>query len=334
MSVRLAVVGCGAIAEKFHLPALQRAAGAGTSLVFVDPSIDRARRLADACPGAGVAGDWRAVLDQVDALLLTLPHHLHHAVALEALSRKRHVLSEKPLATDHAEAAELVAMAAAQGVHLAVNNTRRLYPAHKKVAELVRSGALGRLTHLRFEDGDKFDWPLASPSLFGRAAGGRGIVLDIGAHVLDLVCWWLGGEPELVSYADDAMGGTEAHAEIRCARDGCTADVRLSWLGKLDNAFTLVGERGEVRGGIYDMNRLEVRRDGRTQVWTASNGPRMYGDLAQPLLEHFLEAVAGRGAPLVTGADVLPSIALIERCYASRARLDLPWFDAWTRIAS
>lgn len=330
MPIRLALVGCGAIAERFHAPALKRRRPDLPALHLVDPSATRRETLAAAVGGGSPAADLRDVLPLVDAVLLTVPHHLHHAMATACLEAGVHVLSEKPLAASVQDARSLVATAAAADRVLAVNNTRRLYPAHQRVATLLREGAVGTIHRIRFEDGDKFDWPLASPSLFGPRAGGKGLLLDIGAHVVDLVCWWMGGEPQIAAYADDAMGGTEASVAIELRRDACTADIRLSWLAKLANGFVIEGERGRLEGGIYDWNTVTLVESGRRRV-LREDGPATYADFAHPLLDNFLEAVQGRAAPLVTGADVLPSLAVIDACYARRTRLPMPWFDAWTR---
>lgn len=330
--LRLAVIGCGAIAERFHAPALAKDAELVRGLSFIDPDPRRGQALAAACGGGRVLTDLRSALGSIDGAIVTAPHALHHRIILELIEAGVPVLSEKPLAGTLQEAEELVTVAARKGVPIAVNNTRRLYPNHRRVRELVEAGELGAIRRASFEDGAKFDWPLASPSLFGVRSGGRGILLDIGAHVVDLLCWWLGGTPNVKRYADDSMGGTEAFVELQLGFPDVTADVRLSWLGNLANRFVLEGERASVSGTLYEWNQLTLTEGGKSRKLKLAGEAVGYTDFATELLANFRDVIAQGKRPLVSGADVLPSLATIDTCYANRQRLDMPWFDAWTRV--
>ena len=332
--IRLAIIGCGAIAERFHAAAVRRDPALLPGLVLVDPDRTRAEAVACVAGGGAVAQSHRDILDRIDGAIITAPHHLHAPIARDLIEAGKPILCEKPLAGTLEDARELVALAAQHGVAIAVNNTRRLFPTHREVARLIATGALGNLRRIEFEDGDKFDWPLASPALFGVRGGGRGILLDIGAHVVDLVCWWMGGLPEVARYADDAMGGTEAWADLALQRGGATAEVRLSWLGKLKNGFVVEGDQGRVTGGIYDWRSLRLQQGGRERTIRLDAAARTYNEFAHEILANFSAVIANGAAPLVSGADVLPGLEVIERCYAKRTRVAMPWFDAWTRVAS
>jgi predicted dehydrogenase len=331
---RLALIGCGAIAERFHLPAIRRDPRLLPGLVLVDPDRRRAEALAALAGGGATLAGHEELEGRVDAAIVTAPHELHHPIAKPLLARGIHVLCEKPLAATAEEARDLVDTAERAGAILAVNNTRRLYPAHRKVRALLDEGAIGAPRALAFEDGDKFDWPLASGAMFGARGGGRGVLLDIGAHVLDLARWWLGPATAVAGYRDDAMGGSEATAEVALRAGDCTATVRLSWLSKLRNGFVITGEAGEIAGGIYDWNSLDVTVGGRRRRVSCPGAARLYGDFADELLRDFTAAIATGGRPLVTGADVLPSLELIDACYARRERLPMPWFDAWRKVVA
>ena len=332
--IRLAIIGCGAIAERFHAPALRRDPALLPGLVLVDPDPKRAEAVARAAGGGTIAPSHRDVIDRVDGAIITAPHHLHAPIARDLIEAGKPILCEKPLAGTLEDARDLVALAESRGVALAVNNTRRLFPTHREVARLIADGTLGKLRRIEFEDGDKFDWPLASPALFGVRGGGRGILLDIGAHVVDLVCWWMGGRPEVARYADDSMGGTEAWVGLALERGGASAEVRLSWLGKLKNGFVVEGDRGTVTGGIYDWRSLTLEQEGRTRTIRLEAAARTYNDFAIEMLGNFCAVISSGATPLVSGADVLPGLEVIEQCYAQRTRVDMPWFDAWTKVAS
>src|SRR5687767_5350166 len=94
--VRLAVVGCGAVAELYHLPALLDSPDVEL-VAFVDPDLARARRLAERAPGADVLPGCDGLADRVDAVLLTAPNALHVPLGVPLLTAGVHLLVEKPM---------------------------------------------------------------------------------------------------------------------------------------------------------------------------------------------------------------------------------------------
>ena len=279
------------------------------------------------------AASHRDVLTDLDGAIVLTPHHLHHPIALDCLAAGVPILVEKPLAETADQGRELVVAAEEHGAFVAVNNTRRLIPASRTIRDLLAAGEIGVLKKIEFTEGDRFDWPSATGAMFGASGSGRGVLTDIGAHVLDLASWWAPGPLELVSYADDARGGSEAVAKAEFRSGSCRVSVHLSWLSKLRNTYVIRGEEGTLEAGIYDWNSVTVRaRGGSRRIVKAREPVASYEALAEPLLANFLAALEGREAPLVTGHDVLPSLELIDRCYARRVPLELPWEETVDRI--
>lgn len=326
-------MGCGAIADSFHLPALVRSPEVRDHLVLVDPDLERAGALARKHGVRRVVPELGDVLGAIDGAIVAVPPRLHHEVALACLERGHPVLCEKPLCSDPGAARELVETADRIGTRLAVNQTRRLFPAFQEVRERIAGGELGRIEEIDYVLGEPFDWPAATDSYFGLRGGGRGVLLDIGAHIVDLVCWWLGGRPRVVDYRDDSFGGTEAVAGVTLEHEGCRVHMRLSWLSKLENRYRIRGERAHLEGGVYDWGSYDLGATPESlRKTTTRRRMRGFDDAANGLIDNFLEVVTGRAEPLVPGREVLPSIGIIDECYAGRARFDLPWHDAWDRI--
>lgn len=330
----LALIGCGAMAEQFHLPALAAVPEVRRRLVLVDTNRDRAEALAASFGIDRVATDLAELVDGLAGAVVAVPASAHYAVARACVEQGVSVLCEKPLCERHSEAADLVALGEKTGAHIAVNQTRRLYPSFRRVRDMIADGTLGTIQQIDWEEGEPFGWPCASGSFFGTAAGGRGVVTDKGAHVLDLLCWWLGKDVGVTGYADDSLGGTEAVAELSFAGRTCHGRVKMSWFTKLRNTFRVIGERGSVEGRIYDWNLLHS---------TASNGARRTiklrdawsdGDFAKPLIANFIAVVDGKADPIVPGASVLPSLAMIDECYARRTRFDMPWQDRSAEVVA
>ena len=321
----MGIIGCGAIAENFHLPALTSRPDLYGELIMVDPNAEQAERFKAEFKADRTASSHTDILDEVDAVIVTAPHQFHHPIAKDCLERGIDVLLEKPLCETAAEAEELVALADEHDAVLAVNNTRRLIPACREVKRLVEFGAVGAVRSIDFREGDLFGWPLASGGVFQLA---KGVLLDVGAHVVDLTCWWLGERPTVESYADDSFGGPEATARLSLRAGEATATIHLSWLAKQRNSVVIEGADGRIEWSIYDWNHCTLTKGGREQRVTAKNKVADYGDLALPLVEGFLAAAAGTGAAAVTGRDVLDSIGVMDDAYSARTRLEMPWQEA------
>ena len=210
VKLRIAVIGCGAVAERVHLPALARSRFAEAA-VLVDTSPERAGRLAAAFGVPRIASDFRTVIGQVDAAIVGVPHHVHASVAGALLDARVPVLVEKPMALTTADCDTMIAAAERTGSVLAIGLLRRCAPALQWVKQAVDGGAIGRIESFALHEGSVYAWPVASASMF-RPEGG-GVLADAGAHVLDLALWWFGDWRRL-SYKDDARGGVEADCLI------------------------------------------------------------------------------------------------------------------------
>ena len=326
--MRIAVVGCGAIARAFHLPALAASRRVAGELIVVDRDPGRVAAAQREFGAIRAATDHRQVLHDIDAAIVAVPQEFHAAVAMDFLRAGVPVLCEKPLATTLQQATALVAAAEAAGVVLAVNNTRRFSPAVRAAQQWVRSGRLGPIRRVEIYEGIPFNWPLASGSTFGRGGTGKGVLQDVGAHALDMICWWLGERPSITRYLDDARGGCEAVARVEFAGTGYTGVVHLSWLSRLANAFRVVGEGETLEGGIMAWDAIRLTDGGRRSRKVRLRPEiRSFAQVGDHVIADFLRALRGEGRPTVTGREVLSSIDMIEECYGRRQRFSMPWFD-------
>ena len=194
-AVRVGIIGCGGIASA-HAAAYR---ALGSDVVRVTAAADTARHLADrraAELGAGFAGDdYRGVLERqdVDAVDICLPHHLHAEVAIAAARAGKHVLVEKPMACTLGECRAMVEAADARGVVLMVAQTQRYMPSYRGVRRLCASGELGTIQAVRFDSMQNAP-DLLPPEhwLFdGRLAGG-GVVISVSVHRIDLMRFLVG----------------------------------------------------------------------------------------------------------------------------------------------
>lgn len=325
-SVRLAILGCGAVAERFHLPALAADRRTSAGLVLVDTDKTRLAAAAEQFEPAAAVTSHEELEGMVDGVIIATPPASHHGLARWCLSRGIGVLSEKPLTEELASATDLVRLSADTGTPLAVNHTRRLFPTYQRIRELIRSGALGELTSIVYHDGIQFRWPVASAAAF--APGAAGAVSDKGIHLIDTVCFWLDAKPELVSSHTDSFGGPEAMATIRLRHGPTDIELKVSRLGKLINRFRIEGTEGSIEADVEDWNEITVvsRSGAREKIRCGLPRTTRYTDFAKPLLDNFVDVLNGTASPVTSGAEALAAVEILEQSYQRAVRYPMPWF--------
>lgn len=327
-SPRIALVGCGAIADEYYLPAIAHHREILDNLILVDRDLNQARQMATKYGVKAYIADYRDILTDVDGAIIALPTDLHHLVSVEFLSRGKHVLCEKPMAESSNKAADMVDQAKKSGAVLAVNYLQRLIPSFAKVKELLADKIFGETLSIRYNVGEEFRWPTLSGFYFNASISSRGVLRDRGAHVMDHICWWLCGKPELISSQNDSFGGSEAVAHIKFIKEKCKGEVRLSWLANIPSTFRVQCEKGIIHGGVYDYQSLVIEQPtGHKQRINLKSGENSKEKIAAKVVSNFINVVVRGDKPLVSGKDVLDSITFIDECYVAATRFDMPWYE-------
>lgn len=199
MTVRVGVFGTSWWADAMYLPPLQHHPHAETVAVCGRRE-EPARKLAEqwSIPHALTNADEMLDLG-LDAVVIATANDSHHELALKAIERGVHVLCEKPLGLNVAEAEEMTARAEAAGTITLVPFTYHWMPVNQWVKRLVSEGFVGRPLHINaryytdfgFDDG--YSWR------FDREIAGSGIIGDIGSHWIHLARWMMNEEEETVS---------------------------------------------------------------------------------------------------------------------------------------
>lgn len=325
--MKLAIIGCGAVANA-HLPVAQESGDVQVA-ALVDKSLSRARELADQYNVGTVLGDYREVVNQVDAAIVALPHHLHAPVTIELLRQGMHVLVEKPMALSAKECDEMVATARQNDTVLAVGQIRRFYGASQFIKHFLQNKYLGNIIRFDYREGSVYSWPVASDFMFSKKAGG-GVLADTGAHALDTLLWWL-GDYESLTYYDDAFGGVEADCEIHLRmKSGAAGMIELSRTRELRNTCIIEGEQGrlEIDTGFNPEIRLtlegqEITLDGRAGR-SNENEADVFTFFRRQLAD-FVNAIREGREAFISGTEGKRTVALMEACYGARQSLRHPW---------
>lgn len=326
-SPRLALIGCGAIAEQYYLLTLARHPKIIQNLILIDRDDERAKRLALQYGARTTCNDFRAVIHECDGAIIALPTHLHYPVAMELLSCGVHVLCEKPLAESACKAQELVNQAQSTGTMLSVNYFQRLIPSFAKVKELLSKKTYGEPLAIQYYVGEEFRWPTVSGFYFNSVLAARGVLRDRGAHVMDHICWWLEGKPTLLLAENDSFGGSDATAHVRFSLGQCAGEVRLTWLCAFPSWFKVRCERGTISGNVYEYNSLVIQTsNGDTKQLSLKGVETTKLGIGDRVVSNFVAGITKGEKPLIAGRDVLNSIQLIDECYEVASRSTMPWY--------
>ncbi len=194
----VAIIGAGAIGLD-HINSFKQHPNANVT-VIAEVSPERGREAADKFGIPEVVTDYRPLLKRadIDVISIALPNYLHAKVALEALKAGKHVMLDKPMATNAVDAAKLVAEAKKQKVLFMVGQNNRFGADVQTAKQLITSGALGEVYHAKTAWTRRAGIPRIGSWFTQKKFAGGGCCYDIGVHALDR-CLYLMGEFDAVA---------------------------------------------------------------------------------------------------------------------------------------
>ena len=187
-NIRVGVVGAGAIAQLAHLPLLSKLRGAQL-VALCDNDRPKARALADRFDIPDVFTNIEDLLefDELDAVVVATPNHLHEPHVLAALAAKVHVLCERPLSLSARGVERILAAATRVDRKVFVANNHRFRSDVQALDRFLRGGELGKLTGIRagvYQPRIRHEGWRAR-----RAEAGGGAFFDQGLPMVDLAMW-------------------------------------------------------------------------------------------------------------------------------------------------
>ncbi len=295
-------MGCGAVADYGHIPAILQTPGLTLGAVF-DPNESKAKEAARKHGIPNSFSDQDEFLSSgLDAVVVTSTATAHPANVLGAAKHRLHVLCEKPLALDDAAAERMIAAMKDAGKMLLVGFVYRFSPVAQHIKHWVEQGAIGdvrslRLIYLwdlhgRFEQiGDAW---VESPRWAGRMLEG-GPIIDCGVHFIDLARWWLGKEVVRTCQTGAWVADYSAADHMFLHMDhegGVHTSIELSFTSghtakfpRPEFTYDLIGTGGVIR---YDRDGwlLEARTGSDVLIGPSAsekNFPGMYAAFAEAL---------------------------------------------------
>ncbi|MDR0476252.1 MAG: Gfo/Idh/MocA family oxidoreductase [Treponema sp.] len=198
--MKIAVIGCGKIANNAHLGALSVMDGAEIKYA-VDLIEERALA---ACQkfGAGKAlTDYKAALAdrEVEAVFVLTPNYSHYTITMDALMAGKHVFCEKPITNNYALSKEMADEAKKQNKVLNIGVCNRYHKSVEMIKEYVEKGRLGELYHIYCSFRSFRSIPGLGGAFTSKEKSGGGVLIDWGIHFLDLIMYITGVNIRTVS---------------------------------------------------------------------------------------------------------------------------------------
>ncbi|MBI5095100.1 MAG: Gfo/Idh/MocA family oxidoreductase [Candidatus Hydrogenedentes bacterium] len=344
--VRVGLIGSQFISS-IHARALKRCSRAEITAV-ASPTPGNARRFAEQFEIPRHFLDYRDMLDhdKVDMVVIGAPNDLHCEMTIAAAAAGKHVVVEKPLCLNLAEADRMIAACDRAGVKLMYAEELCFAPKYVRLKELLDSGALGIPTLLK--QSEKHDGPHAAHFWDVNRSGG-GVTMDMGCHAIAFFRWMLGGAKIRSVYA---QMNTQVHTAKTRGDDnaliilefdnGVVALAEESWtkLGGMDDRAEVYGSLGVAYANLVQGNSIQtysaggygyaVEKGGSTRGWSFTIYDEEWNYGFPQEMEHFIDCAAADRAPLTTGEDGRAVLEALFAAYESAStgkKVVLPFFS-------
>jgi predicted dehydrogenase len=286
---RVGVVGCGHMG-KYHVGAYMETMRVEIAGV-ADPKVDEVRPLAERFE-IPLYADYRDLFDKVDAVSIAVPTRLHFEVAREFLERGIHVLLEKPIAPDYAQAEELFRVARSGGAILHVGHVERFNGAVQEIQKIIDRPLLIECRRI---------------GPYAKRIIDDGVVLDVMIHDLDILLNLVDSPVvEIAAMGRSVITPKEdfVSAALRF-ENGCVATVLASRISEEKIRTLTVHQRGAYVLLDYADQEIHIHRQATSDsVLTREHLryrqesliERIFVHKGNPLkgeIEHFLKCVAG-----------------------------------------
>jgi predicted dehydrogenase len=259
--IRVGFIGTG-WAERVQIPMFRLAGLTIQAVCSGNP--EKARQAAQRHQIPQVFETWQALVaaDTVDLVTIATPPHLHRAMAIAALQAGKHVICEKPMALNVAEAEAMLAAAQAAPNQLAIiDHELRFHPQRIHLRQLIKDGYIGHvlLVNIAAQAGSRLN-PATPWGWWDDAAQGGGMLGAIGSHMLDLSRWLVGKIDRISAqlqighfYRQEQATGVQRqvtaddHAQILLRfANGAQGSITVSGLipGGAGNEILIVGTQG------------------------------------------------------------------------------------------
>lgn len=308
--IRWGLIGIGQHAAQI---ALAVRAGGDAIAACAGSAPDSARRFAGQHAVPHACGSYEELLrcDDVDAVWIATPNHLHAEMTLAALSAGKHVLCEKPMALSADDAAKMAQQSASSGRLLRVGYHLRFHPVLRQVKSMLAQGRVGVPLEADWQRVSANRPETLQPWRRELSRAGAGVLADVGTHLIDGLRWLLAAEVSSVfalGHPPRRLGMPEDRLTLTLEFDnGTYACIRCS------RALRTGANRLEIWGSSGGLETSPLRWT--DECWVRHHGPDgeavhavATADPYRAEAEAFHREVEGQPTELATGLDGLRAV--------------------------
>lgn len=337
--LNVAMIGCGAIANSKHMPALSKLETVRL-VAFYDVIKDKATKALEqyGSEHAKVYEDYRELLaDQtIDVVHVCTPNHSHAEISIAALEAGKHVMCEKPMAIDTEDAKKMLEAAKRTGKKLTIGYNNRFRPDSQHLKKLCDRGDLGEIYFAKANAIRRRAVPSWGVFLDKELQGG-GPLIDIGTHALDLTLWLMNNyKPKVVlGSAFQKLGKKKSDANMWGAWDPNKFGVEDSAFGfiKMENGATIILESSwalntlhveeatcELSGteaGVDMVDGLRINGESFGSLYTTKIETKSHERPTDLEIRTWIECILNDSEPVVKAEEALVVTQILEAIYKS-----------------
>ncbi|GHV03234.1 hypothetical protein FACS189485_05840 [Spirochaetia bacterium] len=198
--LKIAIIGCGKIANNAHLPAFSKLQNVNIKYA-VDLIEARAKAVQEQYGAEKAITDYKIALQDkdVEAVYVLTPNFSHYTITMDALRAGKHVFCEKPITVNYALSCEMAEEAKKQNKILNIGVCNRYHKSVEMIRDYVEQGKLGDLYHIYCSFRSYRNIPGLGGAFTSKEKSGGGVLIDWGIHFMDLILYITGAKISTVS---------------------------------------------------------------------------------------------------------------------------------------
>lgn len=330
----IGILGYGSVARRWQVPSYLHAGLDVVAICDTDPEALQAAE--QSYPSTKLYSSAEAMLADPNVAVVDIatrpPGRLH--LIRQSVEAGRHVLAQKPLASDPHAVADLADLARRAGVTVAVNQNGRFAPAWREAAAMLHAGAIGRIRAVTHTFDTRLRW-LPDPRRHGPASF---LLFDYANHWIDISGWWLHPDPVVAVQAMAYESARYPNGEIQQSgwiametASGANVVISAAAAGvtHAGHTFLIQGDAGTLRGSVDAVAGEHLELDDGASVRQVPIDGEWFPDGFRGAMEELLDAVSSGRLPVHSLAENIRTVALVDAVCASAAakgaRVEVRW---------
>lgn len=322
--ISIGIIGCGRIAHA-HTAAVENLSGVKIESI-ADIDEDNLKLFSNKYDISKKHKDYAVLLrdEEIDAVIICVPHNLHKKITLDALEAGKHVLLEKPMAIDYPQSKEMVEASEKNGRILMVGQSRRFNDAALRLKKEIDKGELGNIFKIVINFLVLFKKPPTKWWVDENKSGDLITHLQ-GSHTIDSVIWFLEELPRNVYAVSKKINyAVPDEQDIILEYQDIVASIHLSINTSIyTNDIYVIGDKGTALMQEYPLEEdfsfgYRLKKDAKTLI-DSEQKPDNY----TIQLKEFVDSIRENREPLASGRDVLRTMKTIDAVIQSSQNNDI-----------